>query len=198
MSFLRNLFGKKRSKSTKEAVCSVQFDTNGKVLNVEVPEGQWVLEREGQNKYYTQKANSLLQAVEMLKKVDSIPQLTYYVVATPDGSLGRDITGFYTEAPLKTKNLIVESRSDRSGAVEFLSLKCFGDTFANQKAVAYLKKNGRYSRFILLMGCGHCGYQSPIETQPGSLVRECYCCGVKNKGPRATVKVFLDSSIVEI
>ncbi len=158
----------------------------------------WVSEREGQNRYYTQKANSLLQAFETLKKVDSIPKMTYYVVATPDGSIGRDINGLYTEAPLKTKNLIVECRSDSTQVVEFLSLKGFGDDFINQQTIAYLKVNGKYSRFILLMECGHCGYQSPIETQPGSLLRECYCCGTKNTGSRATINVFTHSGIVEI
>ena len=118
---------------------------------------------------------------------------------TPDGSLGRDINGYYTEASIKTENLRLESRCDKSEAVEFLSLKGFGNMEANQTTVALLKKNGKYSRLILLMKCGHCGYESPVETQPGTLVRECYCCGVQNKGQRATITIILGSgSFVEI
>ena len=182
----------------KEARCKVQFNADGKVLSIEIPQGQWVLKQKGQNKYYTQKAKSLLQAAEILKKIGSIPQLTYYTVDSPDGSLGRDIQGYYTESPLKTENLTVESRCGKSDAIEFLSLQGFGDMQANQTTVALLKKNSEYSRLVLLMKCGHCGYESPVETQSGSLVRECYCCGVKNKGNRGTVTVFLGSSMVEI
>ena len=198
MDFPNKLFGKKQSTSTKEARCKVQFDADGKVLSIEVPQGQWVLDQKGQNRYYTQKAHSLLQAAEILKKIGAIPQFTYYMVDTPDGSLGRDIQGYYTESALKTENLTVESRCGKSEAVEFLSLQGFGDMQKNQTTVAFLRKNGKYSRLVLLMKCGHCGYESPVETQSGSLVRECFCCGVKNKGHRGTVAVFLDPSMVEI
>lgn len=184
--------------STTKAKSKVHFDANGKVLSIEIPQRQWILKQKGANKYYTQKANSLLQAAEFLKKMESVPQLTYYMVDTPKGSLGRDMQGYYTESPLKTENLIVEFRQDESEAVEFLSLKGFGDVFANQNSVAFLKKNGEYSQLVLFMKCGYCGYESPVETQPGSLIRECYCCGVKNNGRRGSVNVFLDSSMVEI
>jgi hypothetical protein len=139
-----------------------------------------------------------LLAAEILKKIDVIPQFTYYTVDTPDGALGRDIQGYYTEAPLKTKNLILESRCDKSEAVEYSSLKGFGDMLKNQTSVAMLKKNGEYSRLVLLMKCGHCDYESPVETQPGELVRECYCCGAENKGHRGKVNIFLGAGMVEI
>jgi len=202
MSFFSKLFdsNSKKIKPTnpKEARCNVTFDTNGQVVNIEIPHGHWTVKQKGQNKYYTQKANSLLEASEILKKTDNIPQLNYYVVDTPNGSLCRDINGYYTEASIKTKNLIVESRSEKSETVDFSSLMGFGDMQANQKIVAHLKKTGQYSNLVLLMKCGNCGYQSPIETQPGTLIRECYCCGVENKGHRGTITMFIGSGKVEI
>ena len=198
MGFLSNLFGKKQSKNTGGTGSKVVFDENGKVLSINVPQGQWIQKQVGQNRYYSQKANSLLQAVELLKKMSSVPKLTYYVVDTPDGSLGRDINGYYTEAQIKTKGLIVESRLSKSETVEFLSLNGFGDMLANQTTVAQLKKSGQYARLVLFMKCGHCGYESLVETLPGELVRECYCCGVTNKGHRGGMTIFMGSSKVEI
>jgi len=202
MNFLKKLFGSnpenQKTTSIKESRCKVVFDSNGQVASIEIPQGHWTIKQNGQSKYYTQIANSLLEATEILKKIDSIPQLTYYVVDTPNGTLCRDIQGYNTEASIKTTNLIVESRLEKSEAVNFSSLMGFGDMQANQTTVAHLKKTGQYSRLVLLMKCGHCGYESPVETQPGSLVRECYCCGAVNKGHRATITMYFDSSKVEI
>lgn len=202
MSFFTKLFnsdsGKQKTTSPKETKCKVVFDSNGQVVNIEIPLGNWTVKQNGQNKYYTQKANNLLEASEILKKIDYIPQLNYYVVDTPNGSLCRDINGYYTEGSIKTKDLIVESRSAKSETTDYLSLTGFGDMQANQMTVAHLKKTGQYSKLVLLMKCGKCGYQSPIETQPGKLIRECYCCGAENKGHRGTITMFIGSSKVEI
>jgi len=198
MDFLNNLFGKKSSKNTVGKICKVEFDENGKFVSVSVPQGQWTQNLSGQCKYYSQKASSLLQAAEVLKKINSIPQYTYYVVDTPDGSLGRDINGFYTEAAIKTKNLTVETRVAKSEIVESLSLLGSGNMMANQTAVAQLKKNGQYARLVLFMKCGQCGYEFPVETLAGDLVRECYCCGATNKSHRGSINIFLGSSMVEI
>jgi len=178
--------------------CKVEFDANGKVTKIEVQPDRWAFKQRGQNRYYSQSAHSLLLATEILKKLDSIPELTYYVVDTPDGSLGRDIQGFYTEAALKTENLILETNCDKSPGVEFSGLKGFGDMFKNQTSVALLRKSGGYARLVLMMKCGRCGYESPVETEPGRLVRQCYCCGVENKGNRGKVNVVLDSGVVQI
>ncbi|MFA5336984.1 MAG: hypothetical protein WC330_01465 [Candidatus Omnitrophota bacterium] len=185
MGFFSNLFGNRQS----IAKCKVEFDTNGKVQNIEAPEGQWKGERNGSAQYYTQNVGSLFHANELLKKVNSIPPVTYYVVITPDGSLGRDIQGFYTEAPIKTKNILVEISGVRQKAVESLSLTGFGDMIANHNTVAQLKSQGQYARLVLQMKCGQCGYESPIETEPGSFVRECYCCGTENKCSRGSITV---------
>ena len=199
MGVLSKLFGRQQSVGNKGAKCNVVFDANGKVLSVEVPQdGQWAVRQNGQYRYYRQKANSLLHAAEILKKLNSIPQFTYYSIDTPDGSLGRDINGYYTEAPVKTENLIVETRCGKSETVEFQSLKDFGNMRENLMTVAHLQKSGEYARLVLLMKCGHCGYESPVETQPGALIRECYCCGVRNKGDRGNVNVALGTSMVEI
>ncbi len=202
MSFFTKLFDsdsrKQKTTSTKEAKCKVVFDSNGQVVNIEIPQGNWAVKQKGQNKYYMQNANNLLEASEILKKIGYIPQLNYYVVDTQNGSLCRDINGYYTEASIKTKNLIFESRCEKSETVNFSSLTGFGDMQANQMTVAHLKKTGQYSKLVLLMKCGNCGYQSPIETQPGTLIRECYCCGVENKGHRGTITMFIGSSKVEI
>lgn len=178
--------------------CEVRFDANGKVAGIDVPEGRWALKVKGQFKYYERRASSLLEAAEILKKVDATPQLTYYTVTTPAGALGRDCQGFFTEAPLKTKNLTVGTRSERSKTVEFSSLRLVGDPRQLQTSVALLKKKGEYARLVLLMKCGKCDYESPVETQAGSLVRECYCCGTENAGHRGTVSVALGTGMVEI
>lgn len=60
-------------KNINEVQCKVAFDANGKILSIEVLQGQWAIRQDGQNKYQRQKANSLLQAVEILKKNRSYP-----------------------------------------------------------------------------------------------------------------------------
>jgi len=169
----------------------VEFDENGRANVTLQQHGQWTLKREGTYTYYSRPAASLLEATEILRRTEWIPGLTYYTVDTPDGSLGCDMNGYYTEAPLKTKNLRLAAPPAVSGTVEFSSLKMFGDGFQNQSVVASLKQAGKYARLVLLMECGRCGYQSPVETQAGSLVRECYCCGANNTGSRGSVSVIV-------
>lgn len=195
MSWLKTLFGGGGESKPK---CQVKYGPDGKVLGVEVPPAQWQREQKGPSTYYTQRASSLLEAAELLKKVDRIPGVTYYVVETPDGSLGRDMNGFYTEAPIKTENLCVEcKRESAPSEVQCLSLKDFGNMIENQRNTAITKTQG-YATLILLMKCAACGYESPIETEAGSMVRQCYCCGTRNKASRAGVTVFLGSRQVEI
>jgi hypothetical protein len=196
--FLGRLFGRGRSTGVEESRCTVAFDASGLVTSVKVPQARWAVEKKGQNKYCTAKADSLLEAAEVLKALRSIPPSTFYVVDTSDGSLARDTYGYYTEAPIKTEGLFVEWRQDRSEAVGALSFKGFGDMQSNQTTVADLRRRGEYSRLVLLMKCGCCGYESPVETEPGPLTRECYCCGARNEGRRAPVQVVLDSTAVEI
>lgn len=209
MEFIRHPFGTEPSLSASSPVaapqsvpaaarCKVEFDANGKVLRIDVPQGRWAFNQKGQHRYFTQTAHSLLHATEILKKVEAIPELTYYTVDTPNGSLGRDIQGFYTEGPIKTENLVLEVERPQSGAIEFSHLKGFGDMMKNQTTVALLRKTGQYARLVLLMQCGHCGYESPVETQAGPLARQCYCCGLENSGQRGNVTVILDSGMVQI
>lgn len=209
VEFLRHSFGApgiggpaKRGEPTKAtptaATCKVEFDAAGKVLSVKAPPPKWASMQEGQNRYYTHKGHSLLEAAEVLKAIDTIPAFAYYTVNTADGPLGRDIQGLFTEAPLKTQDLVLETSGDPSQTVEFLSLKGFGDMMRNQTSVAMLKKQGSYARLVLLMKCGRCGYESPVETQPGAMVRQCYCCGAQNKGQRGNVNVVLDTGVVKI
>lgn len=187
MSWLKKLF----SDGGSELRCAVKYGSDGKVLSVQVPQGHWQREQKGPSTYYTQKANSLLEATELLKKVERIPGNTYYVVETPDGSLGRDMNGFYTEAPIMTENLRVEcKRDDAPAETHCLGLTDYGNMMENQRNTAITKTQG-YAKLILLMECGACGYKSPIETEAGSLDRQCYCCGTKNKASRAPVAVFL-------
>jgi hypothetical protein len=180
--------------------CRVQYDQNGLVSTITAPpQGTWASKHQGPATYYSRSAGSLLDATEILKQVGSIPGMTYYVVDTPDGSLGRDINGYYTESPLKTQGLTVASRSTVPGTVEFSSLRGQGHDQQEMTAAAALKKSGKYARFILMMECGRCGYRSPVETQAGSLVRECYCCGTKNSGIRGTISMVMGpGSTVEI
>ena len=194
MRLFGNLFGGRKSGTRRK----VEFDANGRVSIIDVPPGRWVLKQQGNNRYYSQKANSLLEATEVLKKVESIRGLSYYVVETADGALGRDTNGFYTEAPIKTKGIALASMGDKREPVEFESLMDYGDPSSNKQGVAALKVQGQYARFVLMMKCGSCGYESPVETEAGSLVRECYCCGAENSGSRGAIFVALGSRMVNI
>lgn len=194
MNWLKRLFGGGESKPQYQ----VKYDPDGKVLSIEMPQGQWQRDQNGPSTYYTQKANTLLEATELLKKADRIPNVTYYVVETPDGVLGRDMNGFYTEDPIKTGNLRVDYKRDNAPSeVQCLSLTDFGNMMENQRNTAITKTQG-YAKLILLMKCGACGYESPIETEVGSIVRQCYCCGTKNNASRAPVTVFLGTRQVVI
>lgn len=178
---------------------TVEFDPEGKVTQVDLPVGEWTLEQRGPNRYYTQRGNSLLHATELLKAVESVPELTYFTVETPDGALSRDMFGFYTEGPIKTSGLTLVTSAPAHDTVESISLTAYGDEpMKSQLSVAQLKQQGEYANFILLMECGRCGYQSPVETQAGPMQRECYCCGATNKTSRGTISVGLGPTMVEI
>jgi uncharacterized membrane protein YhaH (DUF805 family) len=158
----------------------------------------WSLQTSGGSKYYSQNASSLYAASESLKELDSIPPQTYYLVDTPDGTLGRDINGFFTEAAIKTNNLRVENPCGETGFVQPQSLTMFGDMTQNQNAVALLKKHGQYAKLILMMKCGKCGYESPIETDEGNMERQCYSCGILNKTHRGGIRIYTGTGIVDI
>jgi hypothetical protein len=176
----------------------IKFDANGKVIKVNMRGSRWEEKRSGQNRYFTQRGRSLLHATEILKAVPSIPEQTYYVVETPDGTLGRDKIGFYTEAPIKTTVLRLETTAPVPTWVESVSLTAFGDAMTSKTFVAHLKSAGRYGAFILLLECGHCGYKSPVETKAGDFERQCYACGATNKSFRATIHINAGSRVVQI
>jgi hypothetical protein len=183
-----------------KSVCKIDFGENGHVTKIDIPEGQWTLKQSGQNKYYSQNAKNLLRASEILKKILAIPAQTYYTVQTPDGSVCRDKIGFYSIAPIKSENIVLDLPRGKPEIVDFESLKDFDETthISILNTVAYLKQSGEYAKLVLLMKCGKCGYESPIETQAGILERECYCCGAKNKGERGNINVFVRGIIVQI
>lgn len=200
MSWWKKLFSAQdagRENATTGSQGPVQYDENGKVAGIRLAQAHWTREQKGGSNYYVLRASSLLEAAEHLKKVGSIPGRTYYVVETPDGNLGRDMNGFYTEAPLKTQNLRVGCRRGNADEVQCLSLTDFGDMMANQRNTAIAKTQG-YAKLILLMKCGACDYESPVETEAGAMLRECYCCGATNKSSRGAFTVFLGTSMVEI
>ena len=177
---------------------TVEFDADGKVAKVDMPGDTWDLKQSGQTRYYTQRGRSLLQATEILMTVASVPGFTYYTVETPDGALGRDMSGFYTEAPIKTSGLELETPAPLPDRVESVSLTAFGDPMKSQSAVAQLRQAGQYASFVLLMECGHCGYKSPVETQAGDMERQCYCCGATNSSFRGTIDVITGSKMIEV
>jgi len=192
-NFLRR---REPSSSAKSGV--IEFDANGKVTRVDMRGGTWQEKRSGPGRFNTQRGRSLLHATEILKAVPSIPGLTYYVVETPDGTLGRDMFGFYTEAPIKTSGLRVETSAPVPGPVKSVSLTGFGDPMKSQIAVAQQKSAGRYAAFVLLLECGHCGYKSPVETEAGDFKRQCYACGAMNESQRGNINMYLGSKMVQI
>jgi hypothetical protein len=190
------LMGRKGSSAPKSG--AIEFDANGKVTRINMQGGRWKEEQSGQHRYFTQHGRSLLHATEILKAVPAIPALTYYVVETPDGSLGRDMYGFYTAAPLKTSGLKLETSAPVGDQVEAVSLTASGDWMQTVTGVAQLKLAGQYATLVLLLECGHCGYKSPVETEGGDFERQCYACGAINKCHRGPVNVFIHSKMVEI
>ncbi len=126
--------------------------------------------------------------------------MTYYLVDTPDGTLGRDIIGFFTESPIKTRGLQTRYRRyGKSGeSTEAQSLMIFGDMMKVHSTVATQKACGQYAELILMMKCGQCGYESPVETKEGDMERECYFCGTNNKTHRGGVNVFTMNGVVRI
>lgn len=177
----------------------VEFDAEGKVTRVDMPSGSWRHDRSGSNEYFTQQADTLLHATELLQAVSSVPGLTYYTVETPDGALGRDALGFYTEAPLKTHGLSLLPSVPEPVTVGSMSLTAYGDDpMRSQLVVAQLKQQRQYANFVLLMECGRCGYKSPVETSAGEMERQCYCCGAVNRTHRASVSVATPYGMVDI
>jgi len=158
----------------------------------------WSFQTNGGSNYYSQNAGSLLDASEILKKLSSIPPQTYYLVDTPDGTLGRDINGFFTEALIKTAHLKIDNPCGETGSVQAQSLMGFGDMLKNQSSVAYQKINGQYAKLVLMMKCGQCGYESPIETVAGEMERQCYNCGTNNKTHRGAISVYTATGTVDV
>jgi hypothetical protein len=159
---------------------------------------EWVCQQVNKTKYYSYKANTLFMATEILRSLPGIPELTYYVVDTPDGSLGRDLNGFYTEKPLKINNIQLESNIEQIGLVKSVSLTDFGNGYNNQLSAATLKSRGQYASLVLLMECGRCAYKSPVETAKGEFERQCYACGAVNRTRRGAINVMTSSGFVEI
>jgi len=178
--------------------CLVEFDECGRIANIVVPDGDWDRNEAHGMVYFTRKVSTLLQATEILRSIPSIPAMTFYVVETPDGNLGRDIFGFYTEAPLKHSGIYLETDTNKTTPVETLSLTAFGDNVGNQGTVAFVKFTGEYAKLVLLMECGHCGYKSPVETEAGELERQCYACGTVNIIRRDNIAVVTPSDFVPI
>ena len=177
---------------------TVKYDDNGKMVSVDVIQGTWSLQTNGDSKYNSQKADSLLVASEILKQLTSIPPQTYYLVDTPDGTLGRDINGFFTESSIKTTNLKIDNPCEQTESIQSQSLMGFGNMMNNQNSVALLKTSGQYAKLILMMKCGKCDYESPIETIAGNMERQCYCCGTNNKTNRGTINVYTANGIIEV
>jgi uncharacterized membrane protein YhaH (DUF805 family) len=174
------------------------FDDNGRFVEATLPAVSWNRKFSGDATYFSCQAPTLFQATEILRDLSSIRPNTYYVVDTPDGSLGRDLHGFYTEARIKSHGILPETHDNRIKLASALSLTAFGNVVQNQSSVALLKSVGQYASFILQMECGHCGYSSPVETIEGDFERQCYACGTVNKTQRGQIQVYTPQGIVAI
>ena len=186
-----------KQKSAPTITSTIQYD-NGKMISVDVNQISWSLQTNGGSNYYSHKADSLFVAGEILKKLSSIPSQTYYLVDTPDGTLGRDINGFFTEAPIKSTNLKIDNPCGKTGSVQAQSLMGFGNMMNNQNSVALQQMNGQYAKLILMMKCGQCGYESPVETVSGDMERQCYSCGTNNKTFRGIISVYTPMGAMEV
>jgi hypothetical protein len=180
----------------QKPVDNIQLNTDGSIASLN--NVNWHEQKSNGYTYHSCKAQTLYRATEILRSLSFVPQNTYYVVDTPDGSLGRDIFGFYTEALIKSSGISLETNSQKTTPVETRSLTAFGDAIKSQGSVASLKSMGQYASFILQMECGHCGYKSPVETKEGSFERECYACGAVNKIQRGKINVSTQSGFVAI
>jgi hypothetical protein len=177
----------------------VRFDDEGKAAQIEVPQRPWGTKKDGNATFNAQRGPNLLYAAETLKKLGDIPGLTYYVVETPDGTLGRDMFGFYTEAAIKTSGITPAASVGVGESVGFGALTASGDPMKQQQTVANLRSVGKYASLVLFMECGRCGYESPVETDAGRMSRQCYCCGATNTGARGEITVVVrPDSLVEI
>jgi hypothetical protein len=153
---------------------------------------------DNQSQSYSKKADNLFQATEILRNISNIPDLTYYIVETPDGNLGRDMNGFFTEGPLNTKNLIVRERQNNLRSFKCAGLFGFGNMRQNHLAVAQIIQTGNHAKLVLLMRCGNCNYESPVETHAGSFIRECFKCGSTNNCERGDILVNIDGGTFHI
>jgi hypothetical protein len=184
----------------EEGKCLLCKKTIEAIVKDDITPSQWSMSGDPQSKYYTKKADSLIIASEILKELSAVPPMSYYLVDTPNGTLGRDIVGFFTESQVKTRGIQSNYRCYGKSleSVEAKSLINYGDMVKTQSSVAALKAHGQYAKLILMMKCGHCGYESPIETEEGNMERECYFCGTNNKTQRGAVTVFTMQGEVKI
>ena len=152
---------------------------------------RWQTHQTGKNQYFRASAGTLFEATESLNAVPTIPALTYYIVETPDGNLGRDCEGFYTEAPLRTSGLQLKAKDGVGTDVEFESMVFPGNMMLAAQMVAQLRAAGGYAKLVFMMKCGRCGYESPVEAEAGEFTCQCYKCGATNGGTRATITTFV-------
>jgi hypothetical protein len=160
--------------------------------------GKWQMHQTGSNKYYRGSAGTLFEATETLNGLNQVPSLTYYIVETPDGNLGRDCEGFYTEAPLKTQGVRLKTKDGVGARVEFESLVFPGNVMLGAQMVAQLRSSGGYAKLIFTMKCGRCGYDSPVEADAGTVSRECYRCGATNTGQRMSINLATPKGYTEV
>jgi uncharacterized membrane protein YhaH (DUF805 family) len=182
----------------KAVQAKVEFDDEGKFVKATVPGVFWNKQSSDGATYLSCNAPTLFRATEILRGISSIPPNTYYVVDTPDGSLGRDLNGFYTEVQIKSNDIRLETGANKTTPVKALSLTAFGNVEKNQNGVALLKSTGQYASFVLQIECGHCGYKSPVETTGGVFERQCYACGTVNETRRAQIRVHTSQGAITI